>query len=248
MLQAMIDGEDDATVLAGLAHSNVKASAEELREALTGRFSDHHRFLAKVHLDLIDSYTAQISVVADRIEACFTEGNDPGAGDLAVKRALLTTIPGVSILTAERILAEIGADMSMFPTAAHLTSWAGIAPGANESAGKVKSSRCRPGNTYLKGTLGIAALSASRTKNTFLSARYKRIASRRGHQRALVAVQRTILTSVWHILTTGQPYTELGGDYYAKRRPGAVISKALQQLRTAGLTITFTGPTQAVVT
>ena len=251
MLHAMIDGEDDATVLAGLAHGNVKASAEELREALTGRFTDHHRFLAKVHLDLIDNYTAQIRVVADRIEACFTSpGGDPAddSGDLANKRALLTTIPGVSTLTAERIIAEIGADMTVFPTAAHLTSWAGITPGANESAGKVKSSRCRPGNSYLKGTLGIAALAASHTKDTFLSARYRRIASRRGHQRALVAVQRAILTSAWHILSTGQPYTELGGDYYAKRRPGAVISKALHQLRAAGITLTFTGTTEAVVT
>lgn len=252
MLQAMIDGEDDPSVLAGLAHGNVKATAEQLREALTGRFTDHHRFLAKVHLDLIDSYTAQIGVVAERTEACFTNADDDPdtgtPGDLAAKRGLLTSIPGVSTVTAERILAEIGADMSVFPTAAHLTSWAGIAPGANESAGKIKSSRCRPGNTYLKGALGIAALAASHSKDTFLSARYKRIASRRGHQRALVAVQRAILTSVWHMLSTGQPYTELGGDYYAKRRPRAVISKALQQLRAAGITITFTGPTEAVAT
>lgn len=252
MLQAMIDGVDDPTVLAGLAHGNVKASADDLREALTGRFTDHHRFLARVHLDLIDNYTTQIGVVADRVEACFTNPpSDPDNGnhdDLASKRALLTTIPGVSTLTAERILAEIGADMTVFPTPGHLTSWAGIAPGANESAGKIKSSRCRPGNTYLKGALGIAAMAASRTRDTFLSARYKRVASRRGHQRALVAIERAILASVWHILTTGQPHNELGGDYYTRRRPGAVISKALQQLRTAGITITFTGPTEAVVT
>jgi len=197
MLQAMIDGVDDPTVLASLAHGNVKASAEELREALTGRFTDHHRFLAKVHLDLIDSYTTQIRMVADRIQACFTTSeSDLGPpSDLTVKRGLLTSIPGVSTVTAERILAEIGADMSVFPTPGHLSSWAGIAPGANESAGKVKSSRCRPGNTYLKGALGIAALAASHTKDTFLSARYKRIAVRRGHQRALVATQRAILTS-----------------------------------------------------
>lgn len=91
-------------------------------------------------------------------------------------------------------------------------------------------------------------MAASRTRDTFLSARYKRVASRRGHQRALIAIERAILASVWHILTTGQPHNELGGDYYTRRRPGAVISKALQQLRTAGITITFTGPTEAVVT
>lgn len=247
MLEAMINGVTDPAVLASLAHGTIHASAEELREALTGRFTEHHGFLARVHLDLIDSYTTQIGLICERIEACFTTDAD-ARSDLASKRALLTTIPGVSTITAERILAEIGADMSVFPTAAHLTSWAGIAPGANESAGKVKSSRCRPGNTYLKGTLGIAALAAIRSKDTFLAARYKRVAGRRGHQRALVAVQRAILTSAWHILTTGQPYTELGGDYYTKRRPGAIIAKALNQLRTVGIHLTFTGPTEAVVT
>lgn len=252
MLEAMINGVADPAVLASLAHGTIHASAEELRETLTGRFTDHHGFLTRVHLDLIDSYTTQIGLVCERIEACFTTaGDDSNArykSDLANKRALLTTIPGVSTITAERILAEIGADMSVFPTAAKLTSWAGIAPGANQSAGKVKSSKCRPGNTYLKGALGIAAMAALRSKDTFLAARYKRVAVRRGHQRALVATQRAILTSVWHILTTGQPYTELGGDYYAKRRPGAVIAKALNQLRTAGVHLTFTGPTEAVVT
>jgi transposase len=251
MLEALIDGVTDPAVLASLAHPSLKASAAELREALTGRFTEHHGFLARVHLDLIDNYTTQIGLVCERIEACFTatgDDTDAAVSDLATKRALLTTIPGVSTITAERILAEIGADMSVFPTAGHLTSWAGIAPGANESAGKVKSSRCRPGNTYLKGTLGIAALAAIRSHDTFLAARYKRLAVRRGHQRALVATQRTMLTSVWHILTTGQPYTELGGDYYAKRRPGVVIAKALNQLRTVGVHLTFTGPTEAVVT
>lgn len=252
MLEAMIDGVTDPTVLASLAHGAIHASADELREALTGRFTDHHRFLARVHLDLIDSYTTQIGLVGERIEACFTAtGDDTDAdavSDLASKRALLTTIPGVATVTAERILAEVGADMSVFSTAAHLTSWAGIAPGANESAGKVKSSRCRPGNTYLKGALGIAAMAAIRSKDTFLAARYRRLAVRRGHQRALVAIQRSILTSVWHILTTGQPYTELGGDYYAKRRPGVVIAKALNQLRAVGVHLTFNGPNDAVVT
>ena len=247
MLEAMINGVTDPAVLASLAHGTIHASAEELREALTGRFTEHHGFLARVHLDLIDSYTTQIGRICERIEACFTTDAD-ARSDLASKRALLTTIPGVSTITAERILAEIGADMSVFPTAAHLTSWAGIAPGANESAGKVKSSRCRPGNTYLKGTLGIAALAAIRSKDTFLAARYKRVAVRRGHQRALVATQRAILTSAWHILTTGQPYTELGGDYYANRLTRADIAKALNQLRTTGVHLTFTGPTDAVVT
>lgn len=248
MLEAMIAGIDDPAELAALADGRIKATNAELAEALTGRFNDHHRFLARVHLDLIDSYTTQIQALEQRIEACFTEGEGDQSAGMATARDLLTTIPGVATITAERIIAEIGIDMSVFTTPARLTSWAGIAPGANESAGIVKSSRCRPGNTYLKGALGAAALSASRTKDTFLAARYKRVASRRGHQRALVAVERAILTAAWHILTTRQPYHELGGDYYAKRRPGAVIAKALNQLRTAGIHVTFTTSTEAVAT
>jgi transposase len=254
MLQALIDGVTDPDQLAALADPRVKATADELREALTGRFTGHHGFLAKVHLDLIDSYTTQIDAIGQRIDACFTprHGDDDtdqaSKTNLAAKRDLLTTIPGLSTITAERVLAEIGADMSAFPTAKHLTSWAGIAPGANESAGKVKSSRCRPGNTYLKGALGIAALSATRSKDTFFAARYKRVASRRGHTRALVAIQRSMLTAIWTVLTTGQPYTDPGGDYYIRRRPGPVITKAINQLRAAGVNLIFTTPTEAMVT
>lgn len=139
--------------------------------------------------------------------------------------------------------------MTVFPTAARLAPWPGrVAPGPNESAGKVKSTRCRPGNSYLKGVLGAAPLSASRPKDTFFAARYKRIASRRGHERAIVAVERAMLTAVCHILATGQPYRDLGGDYYTRRRPGLVIAEALNQLRAAGINVTFADTTTAVVT
>jgi transposase len=254
MLEAMIAGADDPDALAGLADARVKASREELREALTGRFTPHHAFLAQVRLDVIDSYTAQIAKVQERIDECFAQGGGDGPdeqarkADLAAKRDLLTTIPGVSTLTAERVLAEIGADMAVFPTAKHLTSWAGVAPGSNESAGKVKSSRCRPGDTYLKGALGMAAMAAARTKDTFLQARYKRVMARRGHKRAQVAVMRSMLTAMWTVLSTGKPYTDPGGDYYIKRRPGRAITKAIDQLRAAGLTVTFANTDTAVVT
>ena len=128
---------------------------------------------------------------------------------------MLTTIPGISTTAAEQILAEIGIDMTVFPSPGQMASWAGVAPGANESAGKVKSATCRPGNSYLKRTLGIAAMAAARTKRSFLAARYKRILSRRGHQRALVALARTILETCWHLLSTGQSYRDLGADCYA---------------------------------
>jgi transposase len=248
MLEAMIAGVDDPAELAALADGRVKASAEELTEALTGRFTDHHGFLARVHLDIIDSYTTQIALLEQRVQACFSGDDRDQHGDMAAKRDLLTTIPGIATLTAERVIAEIGTDMSVFPTPAHLTSWAGIAPGSNESAGKVKSSKCRPGNRYLKGALGAAALSVARSKDTFFAARYRRLVSRRGHERAIVAVERALLTAVWHVLQTGQPYRDLGGDYYARRRPGALIAKAISQLRAAGIDVTFTAPTVAVVT
>jgi len=122
-------------------------------------------------------------------------------------------IPGISLIGAEQILAEIGTDMTVFASPGRLASWAGLAPGAHESAGKIKSTRCRPGNSYLKGTLGIVAMTAARQKRSFLSARYKRVRARRGHSRALVALARTILELCWHLLTTDEPYHDRGADY-----------------------------------
>jgi transposase len=255
MIEAMIAGDSTPDEVAGLADRRVKASREELAEALTGRFTEHHARLAQAHLRVIDFLSDEIAGIEAAIEAYFTDDDDHAApradaglrADLRVKRELLDDIPGVSATVAEMILAEIGPDMSVFPTPGQLASWAGVAPGSNESAGKVKSSKCRPGNTYLKGALGIAALSASKSKDTFLAARYKRVLSRRGRMRALVAIEHSILTAVWHILATGEPYQELGGDYYIKRRPGVAIRKAVQQLRAAGCDVTFTDNT-AIIT
>ena len=213
IVEAMIQGRNDPAALAGLGGSRLKASKNDLAEALTGRFTAHHAFLAQLHLDTIDGYTTQINSIDERIGTYFDPKDDDSragadlAKDLEEARKNLTTIPGVSQTVAEVILSEIGCDLSSFHTPEKLTSWAGVAPGSNESAGKVKSSRCRPGNTYLKGALGIAALAATNTKNTFLRARYQRIARRRGHVRALVATERAILKAVWHILTTGLALT-----------------------------------------
>jgi transposase len=256
MIEALIDGERDPEKLAGLG-VRLKASGQELAEALTGRFTEHHAFLARIHLDLADDCAAKIARLDQRIEAFFDadrEEDAPGGltgaarADMAAKRRLLGTIPGVSDTVAEQILAEIGPDMSSFPTPKHLTSWAGVAPGSNQSAGRVKSARCEPGDTYLKGALGIAAMAAARTNDSYLQARYKRVASRRGHSRALVAVERSILVAVWHILTNNEPYRELGGDYYLKRRPGAAIRKAVDQLRAVGFTVVFPDHATAAVT
>ena len=140
---------------------------------------------------------------------------------------------------ADIIIAEIGVDMSRFPTAGHLASWAGTCPGSNESAGRVKSTHTRPGNPYLKGALGIAAMSAARSKDTYFSAKYRRIASRRGPIKAVVALEHAMLVAIWNMLQTGETYNDPGGDFFTKRSPDKAKSRALDQLRNLGYTVTL---------
>jgi len=232
MLEALIDGQRDPVVLADLAKRRLRSKIPALTEALTGRFSDHHAFLARVHLDLIDRHTHAIEVVTDRIEQMI----EP----FRAFRELITTIPGISTGVADVIIAETGADMSRFPTAGHLASWAGTCPGSNESAGRVKSTKTRPGNPYLKGALGTAAMSAARTKNTYLGVRYRRIAARRGPMKALVAVEHTMLTAIWNMATTGTLYDDPGPDFYTRLHPDRAKRRALDQLRAMGYDVTLT--------
>jgi transposase len=156
MLEALIGGESDPVALAELARRRLRLKIPALTEALTGRFGAHHGFLARVHLDLIDSHTRVIEEITARIEVVI----EPFRG----VRDLIVTIPGISTLVADVIIAETGADMTRFPTAGHLASWAGTCPGSNSSAGRIKSTKTRPGNPYLKGALGVAAMSAARSK------------------------------------------------------------------------------------
>ncbi|MDR0627556.1 MAG: transposase [Bifidobacteriaceae bacterium] len=153
---------------------------------------------------------------------------------------LLTTIPGVSAAVARVIVAEIGVDMARFPTAGNLASWAGTTPGSNESAGKVKSTRTRPGNAHLKGALGIAALAAAKTKDTYLAGRFKRVTARHGGMKAIVAVERSMLTAGWHMLSNNQPYQDPGGDFHLRRRPDRAQAKALGTLRSLGHKVDLT--------
>ncbi len=180
MLEALIAGQRDPAVLADLAKRKLRWKLGELTEALDGRFADHHAFLARTHLDLIDHLTEAIDQVTARIE----EAMAPFRG----VRDLIVTIPGVSTGVADVIIAETGADMTRFPSPGHLSSWAGTCPGANESAGRVKSTHTRPANPYLKGALGVAAMAAARSKGTYLAAKHRRIATRRGPLKAVVAV------------------------------------------------------------
>lgn len=254
MLEAIVAGQTDGQVLAQLARGRLRDKITELEKALTGRVQPHHRFLlAKqlAHIDFLDEQIADISAEigqqleqmdAPPVPPAMPEGTSRGkADDLSADSvpppvtweqavALLDTIPGISRPSAEAILAEIGLDMRQFPTDRDLAAWAGVAPGNHESAGKRYSGRTRRGNTSLKTDLIRVAWAAVRTKDTFLKARYHRLASRRGKRRAIVAVAHSILVSIWHMLLHGVSYVELGDDYYDQRQKEVKVSYLTRQL------------------
>jgi transposase len=210
MMAALIAGERDPKVLAQMARTAMRAKIGRLEEAFVGRFGDHHAFLLAKMLARIDAITADIADVDARIEA--------EIAPFAPAVARLDEIPGVGVTAARVIIAEVGTDMTRFPTAAHLASWAKFAPGVQESAGKKKGTAATGhGNPYLARTLGEAAVCAGRT-NTFLGERYRRIARRRGKKRAIVAVGRSILIIIWHLLGDDQArFHDLGSAYYQAR-------------------------------
>ena len=231
MLEALIAGQRDPATLADLARRRMRSKIPALTEALTGRFGEHHAFMARLFLDRVDAHSADIARLDERIEAAM----EP----FRAARDLLISIPGFSRIVAEVFIAETGGDMSVFPSAGHLASWAGLSPGSNESAGRVKSTRTRPGNRYLKGVLGIAALAVARSKNTYFSAKYKRIAARRGPMRAIVAVEHAMVIAAWNLLTNGDFYRDPGADYYTAHQPAAAKARAVHQLQTLGYRVTL---------
>ena len=154
-------------------------------------------------------------------------------------RDLLVTIPGISTMVADVIIAETGGDMSRFPTAGHLASWAGTCPGSNESAGRIKSTQTRPGNPYSKGALGIAAMSASRSKDTYFAAKFRRIAASRGPVKAVVALEHAMLVAIWHMIANDVPYGDPGGDNFTRLNPDKAKHRALDQLRKMGYSVTL---------
>ena len=171
---------------------------------------------------------------------------DAAMAPFQVAREFLAIIPGVSTLVADVIIAETGVDMARFETPGRLASWAGLSPGSNESAGRVKSTRTRPGNRYLKGALGVAALSIARhPKDSYLGARYKRIIVRRGKIKAIVANEHAILTAVWHLLAEGECYQDPGSDYFTKKDPTRTKNNAIRRLQALGYNVTLTTPEAA---
>lgn len=226
MLEALVGGTTDPDVLADLARGRLRKKLPALRQALAGRFRTHHGVLVGqllAHLDYLDEAIDALSLQIDALIAPFT-----------AEMARLDTIPGVAKRTAEVLIAEIGTDMSVFPTAGHLASWAGLCPGNNESAGKHKSGKTRKGNRWLRGALIEAASAATRTSGTALAARYRRIMRHRGHKKAVVAVAHAILVAAYQLLARQVPYRELGPHYYDHRHAERAKHRAVQTLERQG--------------
>jgi transposase len=231
MLEALIAGEEDAEQLADKARKRLRKKIPELQTALRGRVTAHHRFQLRILLDHVMHLEGLIGRLGIRIEevlAPFVQ---------AAER--LTTIPGVEQRTAETVIAEIGTDMNQFPTAEHLASWAGMSPGNNESAGKRKSGRTTKGSRWLRQMLTQAAWAASHTKDTYLSAQYRRLAARRGKKRALVALGHTLLVIMYHLLKNRTTYKELGGDFLERLEPDRLTRQLVQRLEKLGHNVTL---------
>jgi transposase len=232
MLEALLHGTTDPAVLADLARGKLRKKLPALRQALAGRFRPHHGFL-------LGQILAKIEFLDDTI-ATLTEEIDRAVAPFATTLALLDTIPGVNRKGAVSLFAETGGDMRRFATAAHLSSWAAICPGQNESAGKRRSGRTRPGNRYLRGTLIECALAATRAKGTALQARYYRVKRHRGHKKAVVAVAHQLLEIAYHIIREGVPYQELGADYFDRRHRERAIRRHVRHLEALGYNVSLT--------
>jgi transposase len=232
MLAAIIAGQANPEEMAELAKGRMREKREELTKALEGRVKAHHRFVLTELLCQIDSLDETILRFDKKIEEYCRPFEQ------AVE--LLDTIPGIGRQVAEIIVSEIGIDMTRFPSADHLASWAGVAPGNNESAGKCRSGKTRKGNQALGVALNQAAHAAARTKNTYLSAQYHRLAGRRGVKKAIVAVEHSILVIAYHLIMRHEPYRELGKDYFDKRRPEATTNRLVKRLKQMGFQVTLT--------
>ena len=226
MIEALIAGETDPAKLVRLASTRIKASPRILTEALHGRVTKHHRFMLRLHLDQIDALDKAIAIIDREVEVNL----EPFRELIPV----LTSIPGIGELAARVLLAEIGTDMSRFPTVGHLISWAGLCPGNDESAGKRRSTRMRKGAPWLKTTLIQCAWAATRKKGSDLQAQFHRLRARRGAKKAAGAVAASILTAAYHMIANGTFYQDLGADHFQKRTKPSQIRRLITKLQSLG--------------
>jgi transposase len=231
MLRALLAGERDPGVLAELARGRLRTKLPELREALRGRFSAHHALLLRLaleHVEQLERSIAELDTAVDRVIAPFAQARDR-----------LDTITGVGKRAAETIIAEIGADMSVFPTAGHLASWAGRCPGNNMTGGKRRSGKPTKGNRWLGEVLTECAWAAARSRDSYLAAQFWRLARRIGKKKAAMAVGHSILVIAWHLLTDDCDYADLGGDYFVRRDADRARQRAVAQLQALGYQVTL---------
>lgn len=238
MLAALVAGTTDTEVLADLARGRMRAKIPALREALTSRFSGHHAVIVSsvlAKLDFLDELIAGLTAEIELVVAPFSRQVE-----------LLDTVPGIDLRTAQGLLAEIGVDMDVFGTASRLSSWAAVCPGNHESAGRSKSGKTRKGPKWLGIYLHDAAMSAIRTKNSYLAAQYARLRPRLGHSKALVAVEHSILVAIFYMFDRDQPYHDLGVDYFIRREdPQRRARKLIRQLEAIGYTVHAEPPAAA---
>jgi transposase len=231
MLQRLLGGETDARARAERARGKRRAKREALAQAVVGRLEAHHVFLLReqlAHLDDLDAASARVDVeLTERLL------------DEREASALLATIPGVARRTAEVLVAEIGTDLSRFPSAQHLASWAGMCPGNAESGGRRLSGRTRHGNAWVRRTLAEVANVVSRMKGTSLAAQFRRLAARRGKSRAMVAVGHSVLVAIYHMLTRREPYHELGAPYCDEHERDHVQRRLVHRLERLGFAVTL---------
>jgi transposase len=231
MLEALMRGSTDPAMLAELARGKLRAKLPALRQALAGCFRTHHGLLVRqllAHIDYLDESIETLGHDIERVLSPFAE---------MVTR--LDTIPGIDRRTAEVLIAELGVDMSVFPTDRHVASWAGLCPGQHESAGKRQSGKTRNGNRWLRGALVQAALAATRTRDCALASRYRRVLRHRGHKKAVLAVAHALLVTAYHLMARGTTYRELGPSYYDQRHTERITRQAVRVLERQGYRVTL---------
>jgi hypothetical protein len=222
----MIAGESDPRVLVGLVNYRVHADRQKIVDALQGRLTDHHRCLLRMHL----AHVKQLDVDIEMLDLKTDQQLEP----LRTQLQLLKTIPGVDTVAAHVLLAEIGADMSRFPSAGHLVSWAGLCPRNEKSAGKSFNTRIRNGNPWLKSTLVQSARAGARTRSSYLRAQYHRLSARRGKNKATIAVAASMLVATWFMLRDGTPWNDLGVDFFDRRDPAKSARRLTRRLEALG--------------